>query len=303
MWSCKKYGRRVTMLMGGLAFCIGTILVASAYNIGQLVVGRLVLGVGVGFATQATPLYLSEMAPYNLRGAYGILFQLAVTVGILVAQLINYGTQHIYPWGWRLSLALAGVPGLILFLGALVLPDTPNSLIQRGKLEQGEAILKRVRGVEDVTVELEDIVDAVNVARTVVNPWTTIIRRRYWPQLTICVLIPTFQQWVGINAIIFYAPQLFQTTGSDANAALLSSVITGVVMVVCTVVAIVLVDRFGRKFLFIFGGMQMVICEFIVGALIASTLGSSGMGSMSTPEANATIAFICIYISGFGWSW
>eukprot|EP00882_Tetradesmus_deserticola_P030269 GHRQ01033969.1.p1 GENE.GHRQ01033969.1~~GHRQ01033969.1.p1 ORF type:complete len:125 (-),score=46.77 GHRQ01033969.1:870-1244(-) len=87
----------------------------------------------------------------------------------------------------------------MLFLGALVLPDTPNSLIERGKLEQGEKVLKRIRGVDDVTVELEDIVDAVNVSRTIVNPWATILRRRYRPQLVISILIPTFQQWVGIN--------------------------------------------------------------------------------------------------------
>lgn len=300
---CKKMGRRFTMIMGGLCFIVGTILVASAYHIAQLVIGRLVLGVGVGLATQATPLYLSEMAPYNLRGALNILFQLAVTIGIFVAQLINYGTQHIYPWGWRLSLALAGVPGLMLFLGALVLPDTPNSLIERGKLEQGEKVLQRIRGVDDVTVELEDIVDAVNVSRTIVNPWATILRRRYRPQLVISILIPTFQQWVGINAIIFYAPQLFQTTGSGANAALLNTVIIGAVNVACTVVAILVVDRFGRKFLLIEGGIQLVVCEFIVGALIASSLGTSGVGTIETPKANAMIAFICIYIAGFAWSW
>eukprot|EP00775_Hariotina_reticulata_P012572 gene12572-12704_t len=256
------------MIMGGLAFIIGTVLVAAAFHTAQLVVGRIILGIGVGFATQATPLYLSEMAPYNMRGALNILFQLAVTIGIFAAQLINYGTQNIYPWGWRLSLALAGVPGLMLFVGALLLPDTPNSLIERGKLEKGERVLQRIRGTKDVTVELEDIVDAVNVSRTVVNPWLTILRRRYWPQLVISCLIPTFQQWVGINAIIFYAPR-----------------------------------EFGRKFLLIQGGIQLTACEIVVGALIASSLGNSGTGYVSKPVADATIAFICIYIAGFAWSW
>lgn len=303
MVTCKKLGRRFTMICGGAAFIIGTVLVASAFSVAQLVIGRLILGVGVGFATQATPLYLSEMAPYNLRGALNILFQLAVTIGIFIAQLINYGTKDLQPWGWRLSLALAGVPGFLLFIGALCLPDTPNSLIERGKLEQGEKVLQRVRGTKDVTVELEDIVDSVNISRTIKSPWTTILRRRYRPQLVISLLIPTFQQWVGINAVIFFSPQLFEATGSGSSAALLQTVIIGAVNVVSTVVAILVVDRFGRKFLLIEGGIQLTICELIVGILIAVSLGSTGTGAVSASIGSAIIAFICIYIAGFAWSW
>eukprot|EP00878_Enallax_costatus_P013969 GHUV01014608.1.p1 GENE.GHUV01014608.1~~GHUV01014608.1.p1 ORF type:complete len:359 (+),score=48.02 GHUV01014608.1:129-1079(+) len=243
------------------------------------------------------------MAPYNLRGALNILFQLAVTIGIFVAQLINYGTQNLQPWGWRLSLALAGIPGLLLFVGALCLPDTPNSLIERGKLERGEKVLQRIRGTDDVKIELDDIVYAVNVSRTVVNPWATIFRRRYWPQLIISILIPTFQQWVGNETIILYAPQLFQTTGAGADAALLNTLTIGAVNVASTVVAILVVDRFGRKFLLIEGGIQLVIFEFIVGALIASSLGSSGSGYTSPSVAQAIIVCVCIYIAGFAWSW
>eukprot|EP00878_Enallax_costatus_P014909 GHUV01015609.1.p1 GENE.GHUV01015609.1~~GHUV01015609.1.p1 ORF type:complete len:409 (+),score=53.56 GHUV01015609.1:908-2134(+) len=282
---------------------VGTVLVASAFSLAQLVIGRIILGFGVGFATQATPLFLSEMAPYNLRGALNILFQLAVTIGIFVAQLINYGTQNLQPWGWRLSLALAGIPGLLLFVGALCLPDTPNSLIERGKLERGEKVLQRIRGTDDVKIELDDIVYAVNVSRTVVNPWATIFRRRYWPQLIISILIPTFQQWVGNETIILYAPQLFQTTGAGADAALLNTLTIGAVNVASTVVAILVVDRFGRKFLLIEGGIQLVIFEFIVGALIASSLGSSGSGYTSPSVAQAIIVCVCIYIAGFAWSW
>ncbi|KAF6263304.1 general substrate transporter [Scenedesmus sp. NREL 46B-D3] len=297
MVTSKKLGRRFTMVTAGAAFIIGTVLIATSSAMAQLVVGRLVQGVGVGFATQATPLYLSEMAPYNLRGALNILFQLAVTIGILVAQLINYGVKDIYPWGWRLAMALGGIPGVLLFVGALCLPDTPNSSSVASK------VLQRIRGTKDVVVELEDIVDAVNVSRTIKNPWFTILRRRYRPQLVISILIPTFQQWIGINAIIFYAPQLFATTGSGGDAALLNTVIIGVVNVVSTVVAILVVDRFGRKFLLIQGGIQLVLCEFIVGILIAVSLGVAGTGSMTGHIANATIAFICIYIAGFAWSW
>lgn len=302
MYTCKRWGRKVTMMMGGFCFLIGTILVASAFHIAQLVIGRIILGFGVGFATMATPLYLAEMAPYRLRGALNIMFQLAVTIGILAAQLINYGTQNITPWGWRLSLALGAIPACLLFFGSLALPDTPTSLIARGKPEEGLAVLQRVRGVTDVNVELEDITAAVNLAATVPNPFKNIIKRRFRPQLVISLLIPIFQQMTGINSIMFYAPQLFATLGS-ADAALLNTVIIGAVNVGATFVAILVVDRFGRKVLFIEGGIQMVVCEIIVGTLILHGMGKDGTGVISSSMAKAIIAFICIYVAGFAWSW
>jgi len=257
------------MMTGGFCFLVGTALVAGAVHMVMLVLGRMVLGLGVGFATQATPLYLSEMAPFRLRGALNIMFQLAVTIGILAAQLINYGTQHIQPYGWRISLAMGAVPALTLFFGSMLLPDTPNSLVQRGRSDDGRRILQKIRGTDAVDVEFEDICEAVRVSNSVkTNPYRTILKRRYWPQLFITVLIPAFQQLTGINAIMFYAPQLFQAAGQAADAALLSSVITGAVNVGSTVMAILLVDRLGRKFLFIQGGVQMIICEVVVGVLI-----------------------------------
>jgi len=288
------------MMMGGFCFLIGTALVTAAVHMVMLVLGRVVLGFGVGFATQATPLYLSEMAPFRLRGALNIMFQLAVTIGILAAQLINYGTQHIQPYGWRISLAMGAVPALTLFFGSMLLPDTPNSLVQRGRSEDGKRVLQRIRGTQAVDVEFEDICEAVNVSNSVkTNPYRTILKRRYWPQLFITVLIPAFQQLTGINAIMFYAPQLFQAAGQGADAALLSSVITGAVNVISTVVAIVAVDRLGRKFLFIQGGAQMIICEVAVGILIKYNFEGPGNSAM----ANAIIALICLYVAAFAWSW
>uniref|UniRef100_A0A383WEJ5 Major facilitator superfamily (MFS) profile domain-containing protein n=1 Tax=Tetradesmus obliquus TaxID=3088 RepID=A0A383WEJ5_TETOB len=298
-YTCRRFGRKATMIAGGACFLGGTVLVTLAIHMAMLVLGRLVLGVGVGFATQATPLYLSEMAPFNLRGALNIMFQLAVTVGILGAQLINFGTQHIKPWGWRLSLAMGAVPSLILFFGSMLLPDTPNSLVQRGCSEDGRKVLQRIRGTDNVDVEFDDIVEAVRISASVKNPWRTITRRRYWPQLVISILVPIFQQLTGINAIMFYAPQLFQAAGHSAESALLSTVITGAVNVASTFVAIILVDRVGRRALFIEGGIQMLICEVVVGFLIKQNFETPGNDAL----ASAIIALICLYVAGFAWSW
>jgi MFS family permease len=113
------------------------------------------------------PLYLSEMAPAKLRGGLNIMFQLAITIGILCANLINYGTNKATPWGWRLSLGLAAVPAIFLTLGGLICPETPNSLIERGHLEKGRAVLVKIRGTENVTAEYEDMLEASEIANQV----------------------------------------------------------------------------------------------------------------------------------------
>jgi MFS family permease len=142
---------------------------------------------------------------------------------------------------------MGAVPSLILFFGSMLLPDTPNSLVQRGRSDDGRKVLQKIRGTDNVDVEFDDIVEAVRISAAVKNPWRTITRRRYWPQLIISILVPIFQQLTGINAIMFYAPQLFQAAGHSAESALLSTVITGAVNVGATFVAILLVDRIGRR--------------------------------------------------------
>ena len=137
---------------------------------------------------QAVPLYLSEIAPAHARGTLNVMFQMATTIGIWVAQWINYGTQNMHPHGWRLSVGLAIVPALILFLGSLIIPDTPNSLVHRGKIEQARRTLERVRGTPNVDAEFADIVEAVDASRSANK--MAIFQRKYRPVL---VSWPAFQ--------------------------------------------------------------------------------------------------------------
>ena len=214
------------------------------------------------YVTQSVPVYLSEMAPAKIRGALNIGFQMAITIGILVAQLVNYGTAKIQGgWGWRLSLALAAVPAIMLTIGSIFLPDTPNSILERGHTEKARRMLQKIRGTDNVDEEFQDLVDATKAAKKVEHPWRNILQPRYRPQLIMCTLIPFFQQITGINVIMFYAPVLFMTLGFGQNASLMSAVITGTVNVVATLVSIYSVDRFGRRALFLEGGMQMIVCQ------------------------------------------
>ncbi|XAR63990.1 hypothetical protein NMG60_11024168, partial [Bertholletia excelsa] len=300
----KAFGRKVSMVVGGLIFLLGAVLNGAAKNVEMLIVGRLFLGVGIGYANQSVPVYLSEMAPPKLQGALNICFQLACTVGILVAGLINYATAKVKAgYGWRISLALAAVPAVVMTVGALFLPDTPNSLIERDQTEKAREMLAKIRGVEDVSAEFQDLVDASEASKRVRNPWKNIMERRYRPQLVIVLLIPIFQQLTGINVIMFYAPVLFKTLGFGDNASPMSAVITGLVNVFATFVSLCTVDKFGRRVLFLEGGIQMLICQCAVGILIGCTFGVEGIGSISKGMGNLALVLICVYVAAFAWSW
>lgn len=202
------------------------------------------------------------MAPYKYRGALNIGFQLSCTIGILVANMLNYFFDMIKGgWGWRLSLGGAVIPALIITIGSLFLPETPNSMIERGNKEEAREKLRRIRGVDNVDQEFYDLVMASEASKMVEHPWRNLLQKKYRPQLIMAILIPAFQQLTGINVIMFYAPVLFKTIGFGGKASLMSAVITGSVNVMATCVSIYGVDRWGRRFLFLEGGTQMLICQ------------------------------------------
>ncbi|KAK4439251.1 Sugar carrier protein C [Sesamum alatum] len=300
-----KLGRKFSMLLGGVLFCAGALLNGFSQAVWMLIVGRLFLGFGIGFANHSVPLYLSEIAPYKYRGAFNIGFQLSITIGILVANVLNYCFAKMKGgWGWRLSLGGAVVPALIIALGSLLLPETPNSLIERGKKNDARVTLQRIRGVLNVDQEFHMLVSASEASRRVEHPWQNLLHRDYKPHLAMAIAIPFFQQLAGINAIMFYAPILFKTIGFEADASLISAVVTGGVNVLATAVSIYGVDKWGRRFLFLEGGIQMLICLIAVAICIGVKFGADG-NPEELPKwyAIVVVAFICVYVAGFAWSW
>ncbi|PWA67298.1 major facilitator, sugar transporter-like, Major facilitator superfamily domain protein [Artemisia annua] len=304
-FTTRYWGRKISMLIGGLTFCAGALLNGFAQAIWMLIVGRILLGVGIGFANQSVPLYLSEVAPYNYRGALNMIFQLMITVGILMANIVNAAFAQIKGgWGWRLSLGLAIVPALAFIIGSLFLDDTPNSLIEHGKLQKAKERLLKIRGVVNVDEEFNDLVVASEEAKKIEDPWTNLLSRKYRPQLCFAVLIPFFQQFTGMNVFMFYAPVLFRTMGFGGNAALYSTLITGVVNMLATLVSIYYVDRLGRRFWFLLGGIQMFICQIVITIAIAVKFGVNGHpGHLEMWYAVLVVIFICLYIAGFSYSW
>ncbi|XP_068644442.1 sugar transport protein MST6-like isoform X2 [Aristolochia californica] len=301
----KRFGRKISMLFGGAIFLTGAVINAAAVNVLMLIIGRLLLGVGVGFANQSVPLYLSEMAPANMRGMLNIVFQLMITIGILAANIVNYFTAKISGgWGWRIGLGGAAVPALIITIGSLFLPDTPNSLIDRGDAIKAREMLVKIRGTQDVEEEYKDLVAASDASKLVKHPWRNFRQRKYRPQLIMSFMIPMFQQMTGINVIMFYAPVLFKTIGFGADASLMSAVVTGCVNAGATFISIASADKFGRRVLFLEGGIQMLICQALITYLIGHKFGWTGVStSLSKSYANIVVTVICIYVSGFAWSW
>ncbi|KAG5065868.1 hypothetical protein AAZX31_04G099400 [Glycine max] len=298
------WGRRNTILIGGVTFLIGGALNGGAENIGMLILGRVLLGFGVGFTNQAAPLYLSEIAPPKWRGAFNTGFQFFLGVGALIAGCINFATAK-HTWGWRVSLGLAVVPASVMTIGALLITDTPSSLVERGKIEQARKALRKARGSSiDVEPELEELIKWSQIAKSMKQePFKTIFERQYRPHLVMAIAIPFFQQMTGINIVAFYAPNIFQSVGLGHDAALLSAIILGAVNLVSLLVSTAIVDRFGRRFLFVTGGICMLVCQIAVSILLAVVTGVHGTKDMSNGSAIVVLVLLCCYTAGFGWSW
>ncbi|XP_031491249.1 sugar transport protein 5-like [Nymphaea colorata] len=300
----RALGRRASMLLGGATFLTGATINGAAVNVVMLIVGRILLGIGVGFTNQATPLYLAETAPPKWRGAFISGFQLFLGIGVAAANLINYGTAKIHGWGWRLSLGLAAVPALIMTTGTLLVPDTASSLIQRGKIDEARRALQRVRGSgADVEAELQCLTEETMKSEAVEKPFRDIFKRRYRPQLVMSIAIPLFQQLTGINVVAFYAPVLFRSVGFGSDSSLMAAVILCLVNLGSILVSTYIVDRYGRKVLFMEGGVQMILFLTAVACVLGVKIGSSGTSPLSKGDAVLVLVLMCAYAAGFGWSW
>ncbi|DBA85607.1 TPA: hypothetical protein ACH3X1_005187 [Trebouxia sp. C0004] len=243
------------------------------------------------------------MAPPQWRGLLHILFQLATVTGILIAQVINIGTYHIRPWGWRLSLGLASLPGTIL--GGLFLPDSPNSLIERGQFEKGKQVLQRIRATQQVEEEYSTILAAQEAEKRGGSPWIAVFTREYRAQLILAIALPLFQMATGINAVVFFSPQLFGGIGSfgeGAKGVLIASAVIDAVQVGATLVSVVLVDRLGRRAILIEASIQGCLAEVALAGLLAHAATDSS-AQMSHTASVGAIVLVCVFIASFGWGW
>ncbi|TVU14362.1 hypothetical protein EJB05_37825, partial [Eragrostis curvula] len=300
----RRVGRQAIMLIGGMLFVAGSVINAAAVNIAMLIIGRLLLGFGIGFTLQAAPVYLSETAPAKWRGAFTSAYNAFVVIGLLSATVANYFTNRI-EWGWRLSLGLAAVPGAIVVLGAFFVSDTPVSLVMRGHPDLARSALQRFRGPgADVDDEFKDIVCAVDVARqNDQGAFRRLFSKEYRQYLVIGAALPVFYEFTGMIVIGIFTPVLFRTVGFGSQKAILGSVINSATNLASTLLASFVMDRVGRKFLFIVGGLGMMLCEVAVSWIMADHLGKHEGVTMPLNYSTAVLVLICVCTFSFGLSW
>lgn len=253
-------GRRRTLISAGWVYLVGGLGAALAQSLGQLIVARLVLGVAVGAASFVGPMYIAEMAPPRIRGAIVTFNQLMLTVGILVAYLANWALKDVSD-NWRWMLGLAAVPGLALALGMLFVPSSPRWLVERDRVDEARDVLRRIHGKAEVEEELAGIEHSAQqkVGRHV------LLSVSMRPMMVVGVGLAAFQQLIGVNTVIYYAPTILSFTGIGAGSALTQSLFIGVTNVVFTALAVLLLDRVGRRPLLLVGTSGMVMALGVLG--------------------------------------
>ena len=253
-------GRRRTIICAGWLYVAGGIGSALAQSVWQLVGARLVLGLAVGAVSFVAPMYISEIAPSRIRGGTVTLNQLMLASGILAAYIADWGLKGL-PGNWRWMVGLASVPGLALAIGMLFVPESPRWLAEQGRDDDARRVLRRVRGKDDVDDELQEIEQAAKHKaghRGLLQP-------QLRPMLIVGVGLAAFQQLVGINTVIYYAPTILSFTGMGAGSALTQTVFIGLTNVVFTIVAILLLDRVGRRPLLLVGTSGLVVALAALG--------------------------------------
>lgn len=287
-------GRRKLTLLAAVLFGVGAIGLALSPSIAVIILFRLVLGVGVGFVSVVVPMYISEISPAAVRGKYTSIYQLMITIGILIAYIVDYGLSALAAWRWMLGVAL--LPAVVLFLAMLLVPETPRWLVKNNQADRARAVLEQLHNTTAVEEQLAEIRDAEQRSRhqagwgVLLQPWM-----RY--ALTVGFGLTVLQQFVGINTIIYYAPTTLSKLGFGDAASILAQVGIGLVNVLFTFVAVRYMDRWGRKPLLIGGSIGMAVSLGVL-AILTLIEGTSG-------GAVGVITIICLgaYIASFAATW
>jgi MFS transporter, SP family, arabinose:H+ symporter len=258
-WPTDRFGRRATLQAIGVLYLVGALGSALAPNVGSFIAARILGGLGIGISTIAAPLYISEIAPPRQRGRLAGLFQFNIVFGILIAYLSDSLLADHGDQAWRWMLGVAAVPSLVYFVCCLGLPESPRWLIsRRGDVEGGLRVLRRIRpeaGPSDIDAEAKAITATSARSAAAGGFWRPALRR----PIALAILIAFFNQLSGINAILYFAPRIFELTGLGARAALLQSVGIGAINLVFTFVGLWLIDRVGRRTLLYVGSVGYIV--------------------------------------------
>jgi sugar porter (SP) family MFS transporter len=291
-----RVGRRKLIIAAGTIFTAGAILAAVAPSVGVLLAARFVLGIAVGCAALVVPLYLSEIAPTEIRGAISSLNQLMIVGGILAAYLVNAVLAS--SEAWRVMVGLAVVPSILLLVGMFWMPETPRFLVHAGEEDEAREVLEEVRDGGRPEQEITEIQEVEREEqggglRELTAGWVR-------PALLVAIGLAVFQQLIGINTIIYYAPTTLTNVGYSDQAAIYANIVIGLLNVAMTVVAIRLVDRIGRKPLLLAGLVGMVASLAVLGLALSIMSEPKSPGD---PAAVITLVCLATFIASFAATW
>ncbi|MCS2474756.1 sugar porter family MFS transporter [Bacteroides ovatus] len=289
-----KLGRKLTMVISAVLFSTSALGCALSADFAQLVVYRIIGGVGIGVVSIVSPLYISELAVAQYRGRLVSLYQLAVTVGFLGAYLVNYqllawaesGTQLSVDWlnkifiteVWRGMLGMETLPAILFFIIIFFIPESPRWLIVRGKE------LKAVNILEKIYNSITEAKSQLNETKSVLtsetkSEWSLLMKPGIFKAVIIGVCIAILGQFMGVNAVLYYSPSIFENAGLSGGDSLFYQVLVGLVNTLTTILALVIIDKVGRKKLVYYGVSGMVVSLILIGLyfLFGDSLGVSSL--------------------------
>jgi len=291
-----RFGRKATMLITAVLFILNSIGTALPNSFTMFVIFRIVGGIGVGIASMVVPMYIAEIAPPKRRGALVGNYQLAIVIGIVVVYFVNYfialqGDAH---WnlniGWRWMFGSEIIPSILFLVFIFLIPESPRWLFQKGKSSKAISVLEKLNSPEEALQVQTEIQNSLHQEDK--NQWKNLVNPMFKKALLVGIGLSILQQLTGINAILYYAPEIFKSLGSSTDVSLLETSILGVVNLIFTLLAIRLVDRMGRKPLLYIGSIGMTIALAAVGLFI-----------YFDAVGNWVLPFLLLFMASFSISW
>jgi sugar porter (SP) family MFS transporter len=316
-----KLGRKRVIQLSSIIWMVGAAIQCSAQNIGQLIAGRVIAGVAVGFASSQVPVYISEISPKNIRGRLGGLFQWAVTWGIMIMFYIGYGCSYIESTAsFRLAWGIQMVPGFILLCGTLILPESPRWLASKDRWEEAIETISHVQGGGDVNhpqvlVEVEEIKETVRIEREAAEvSILDLFKKDSLLRTSVGLWGQIYQQLCGMNVLMYYIVYIFSMAGFEGDATLVSSSIQYVINVVMTVPALLFLDKVGRRPILLTGAVLMWIFLFAIAGLLATygypvdSVDGNDEIRLKIPKSdkkasNAIIACSYLFVASYAPTW
>ncbi|KIH91074.1 hypothetical protein SPBR_01501 [Sporothrix brasiliensis 5110] len=328
----RKYG----ILVACSVFMLGVIIQVTGIKAGyqSILAGRFITGMGVGSMAMIVPIYNSEVAPPEVRGALVATQQLAITFGIMISFWIDYGTNHIggtelghqTDAAWLVPICLQLAPALVLFVGMLFMPFSPRWLVHHGREDEARKVLSNLRGLpaDHELVELEFLeikAQSQFEKRTVAEHFPHLRQPTAWntfklefvavaalfktrsmlKRVAVATITMFFQQWTGINAVLYYAPTIFQQLGlSGTTTSLLATGVVGIVMFIATIPSVLWIDRIGRKPVLTIGAIGMATCHIIIAVIVAK---DDNRWKTEAGAGWAAVVMVWLFVIHFGYSW